>query len=161
MRRGVSITEILVVLALASVVVVALAPLSKDLTLEERRMAVEISRSAELGPVLDVLARDFARASSGRISRTPAGAPLLTLTPARRGDPAVSLELRKGEVRRRILAKDGSPSRRLRSFALPGELKPLQEGQIGPTVALRFQPFRGEGEVVILPLGVSALPVPP
>ncbi|MEO6325899.1 MAG: prepilin-type N-terminal cleavage/methylation domain-containing protein [Thermoanaerobaculia bacterium] len=155
--RGVSLVEMLVVMAIGMTVILVLLPITLGLLREGKNLSGEALTSETLPHLHERLAQDLLAAGGAVVLPYPLdGSPTaqLTLTPPRIEDPTVVYDFSPALIRRSVRAADpdAPPPARPQTWSIPGSLTVLEDELVQGRLGLRFQPARGPAEILVFAL---------
>jgi hypothetical protein len=155
--RGLSLVEMLVVMAIGMTVMLVLLPITIGLLREGQALSTEILTSEALPHLHERLAQDLLAAGGAGIIPFPFdGSPVvrLTLTPPLPADPIVIYDFEPTLIRRTVQSPDPKipPPARPQSWRVPGSVSVPQDELVAGRFGLLYRPAGGEAELLVFAL---------
>ena len=155
--RGLSLVEMLVVMAIGVTVMLVLLPITIGLMREGKGLSTEILTSESLPHLHERLAQDLLAASGAGILPFPIDTSALvqmTLTPPLPEDPIVIYDFEPTLIRRIVQSRDpkAPPPARPQSWRVPGHVTVLPDELVAGRFGLLYSPIRGEAEILLFAL---------
>lgn len=157
LTRGLTLVEMLVVMAIGVVVMLVLLPITIGLLREGKGLSAEVLSSDDLPPLHERLAQDLLAAAGAGVFPYPIdGSPVvtLTLTPPLPEDPIVVYEFSPTLVRRVVSSPDPKAPvpARPQSWSVPGLISVMESELAGGRFGLLYRPARGDAEILLFAL---------
>ena len=154
--RGLTLVELLVVMAIGVIVMLVLIPITIGLLREGKELGTEAVTTDALPPLHERLAQDLLAARGADVQPFPilGSSVVLTLTPPLPDDPIVIYDFEPTLIRRTVRSPDpkAPPPARPQSWSVPGSVTVLQDELVSGRLGLLYRPLKGDAEILVFAL---------